>query len=379
MITPFFRPNVGGVETSLNRICEALDEIGHEIDVLTYQPIVTKARGSHIEKKGGITIQRYQWIGGDIFHRLESHPLLQVLYLCPYLFLIALLYTLKNFKHIDIIHAPGFASALVARLIKALTGMEYVVSSHAIYEGIYDLNKKSTAAKVIRWVLKSAKTILALSDDSRNELVKMGIPVDRISVYTTLVDPKIFIPIDQKTCRKKLGLKDQPTVLSVSRLLPKKGLKVVLEVAKRLNEIYFLFIGTGPMEKELQDAQAKNNNILFVGAVDNKELPVYYNAADVFITIPTYRECFNRTILEALFCGTPVIFSTMDVAAEVIDERAAIAISPNSDSLYQIIKTLFQNRERLHQMNLFARSYADEYFGEKNIDIFLKAYGWKHT
>ena len=49
MICPFFRPNVGGVETHLNDLCEYLKKRGHRVFVVTYQPLMTDMKAENLK------------------------------------------------------------------------------------------------------------------------------------------------------------------------------------------------------------------------------------------------------------------------------------------------------------------------------------------
>ncbi len=68
------------------------------------------------------------------------------------------------------------------------------------------------------------------------------------------------------------------------------------------------------------------NKIIRVGFIDSKELPLFYNAADVFV-IPSFREGFGLIGLEAMACGTPVISSEKTSLPEILGE-AAIYFNP---------------------------------------------------
>ena len=376
LITPFFPPNIGGVETSLNTICNSLSKIGHGVRVITYQPITSGGRGKSVEKYDNIEIRRYSWIGFDLFHKLESKPLLQLVYLCPGLFIFSFIYLLRHYGEIDIIHAPGFASSMVVRLLSLLFRKPYIVSTHAIYEGIYDLNINSLPAKIIRWILNGAKKILALSDQSKDELIRLGLNPDKIDTYTTLIDPDVFVPMNKDECKKKIGCGNKFMVFYVSRLLPKKGVRVVLEVAKDLKDINFVFAGTGPLEEELKGFSEKYENIKFFGRIVNNTLPLYYSAADLFVTTALYKECFARTILEALFCGTPVVYSNLDVASNVLSDSVAIAVNPTVEDIRNTILDLYRDEKLLKNMADKCRNYVERYFGRKNIETFTKAYGF---
>jgi glycosyltransferase involved in cell wall biosynthesis len=112
IVTPFFLPNIGGAETYVFELTEYLRTHGCEVNVLTYQPVTTPgARGARLEKRENITIRRYQWIGFNLFNKLEKYPFINFLYLTPYLLLRSFIWMLFNHKKVEVIDAQGFNSA----------------------------------------------------------------------------------------------------------------------------------------------------------------------------------------------------------------------------------------------------------------------------
>lgn len=89
IVTPFFSPNIGGVETHLDDLVSALDEQGYRVFVQTYSPITTKGTSWKAHERSGneINITRYAWFGEKLFHKLEKFPIFGFLYLTPYLFI----------------------------------------------------------------------------------------------------------------------------------------------------------------------------------------------------------------------------------------------------------------------------------------------------
>ena len=100
ILTPFFSPNIGGVESHLDNLVTALDEKGYRVFVQTYSPLTTEnTLSKKLEYLGNSTkIFRHKWIGKNLFHKLENHPVLDFLYLTPYLFFRSLLFMLANSK-----------------------------------------------------------------------------------------------------------------------------------------------------------------------------------------------------------------------------------------------------------------------------------------
>lgn len=94
--------------------------------------------------------------------------------------------------------------------------------------------------------------------------------------------------------------------LYVGQVIEKKGLELLVSVFNRLPQLRLSIIGDGPQRKELE--KNANDNIVFLGAINNKELPRYYKSADVFV-LPSKVEPWGLVVEEALNNGTPVIVS----------------------------------------------------------------------
>lgn len=94
--------------------------------------------------------------------------------------------------------------------------------------------------------------------------------------------------------------------LYVGRLVEVKNLVFLVKMFNRHPELSLTIVGFGEQEKELKTIA--NENIHFAGAVNNKELPDYYQTADVFI-LPSKSEPWGLVVEEALNNGTPVMLS----------------------------------------------------------------------
>ena len=73
------------------------------------------------------------------------------------------------------------------------------------------------------------------------------------------------------------------------------------------------------------------DSIAFVGRIDQKDLPLYYNAADVMV-MPSYYESFGLVSLEALACGLPVVATPVGVMDTVIREGLNGQLVANGDA-----------------------------------------------
>src|SRR3972149_2528636 len=244
MICPFARPNIGGVESHLEKLMAYLSGRGFRVILVTYQPLTTKVRAEPYEKRDNVEVYRARWFGNGWVTKLEPYFPLVFLYLFPGLFLKRLAVDLKRGKEVDPVHAHGFVAAAIARALPGISRKRRVVSTHAIY----GLKRRKLLAALVRRLLDGFDTILAVGEPSRRELVDIGLGDGRIKVHPNWIDTDTFRVLDRAECRKTLKLDPgEFVVLFLGRLMEMKGVKILLEAANGTDrEIRVLFVGDGP-------------------------------------------------------------------------------------------------------------------------------------
>lgn len=370
MLSPFFWPNIGGVESYLGKLTKYLVENNYRVYLLTYQPLTTRAKGARLEKKENLEIHRVPWFGKGFFPILEPYFPLVFLYLFPGLFLKSLFFYLKHRREIDVIHAHGFIAAAITKILTLLFKKKTVVSIHAIYH----LPERRVLAWLVKRLLWSFDRLLVTGPPSKEELVSIGLSEDRIELYPNWVDLNFFKPLDRKACRTSLRLTRSFLVLFVGRFLEKKGIGVLLDVAKSLKEVGFIFVGDGPLESKIKKATTKYKNIIFAGQIPREKLVYYYNAADLFVAPCQYEEGFAAVYLEALGCGTPVIAAQKGCLPYFINSRVGRVIEPTVSNVRDEIEYFYHHPQELKELKNNCREYAVENFSEKRAKIITDAY-----
>jgi len=138
---------------------------------------------------------------------------------------------------------------------------------------------------------------------------------------------KSFLPLSSKI--------SSPLIGTIANLYPTKGLKYLIRAAKHLKIPYkLIIIGEGPERKSLE-WQIKQNNlqnkIFLIGAIP--EAVKYLKAFDLFI-LPSVKEGFPYTILEAIAAGLPIIANKVGGIPEIIDnEKNGLLIAPKNSKL----------------------------------------------
>lgn len=147
------------------------------------------------------------------------------------------------------------------------------------------------------------------------------------------VDPNKFEPLslsERIAARERLGLPvDAELVVSVSRLVPRKGFDTAIRAAARLKglrpDLLLVIAGSGREEKRLKRlAEELDSPVRFMGRVDNADLIRLYGCGDVFTMLCRNRwggleqEGFGIVFIEAASCGVPQIAGDSGGAAEAV-------------------------------------------------------------
>jgi glycosyltransferase involved in cell wall biosynthesis len=185
-------------------------------------------------------------------------------------------------------------------------------------------------------VLRSADCHVAISDEIRDELLKLGVRPERVALIPNGIDMARFHPVpeDQKRqLRVRLGLPvDRVVLVFVGHLAESKGVLTLLriwsELIRERPSLHLVMIGRGSeafdaCEAEVRgfvDEHALGPCTTLPGAVDN--VPAYLQAADLFV-FPSEYEGFGLALVEAMACELPVVSTEVGVAADAIGDGLA--------------------------------------------------------
>ncbi len=188
---------------------------------------------------------------------------------------------------------------------------------------------KHISRKLIRQTLNNVTGIISVSTKCKNEIKELCQNDKKIMNKTVVLpnaaDSDKFYKMDKTKCRNELGFpKDKFIIVFTGSFIERKGVQKVAKAVNEIDDVYAIFIGTGPDEP-------KCRNILFKGRVKNEELSKYLNAADVFV-LPTLAEGCSNAIVEALACGLPIISSNRAFNLDILDESCSILIDPESQN-----------------------------------------------
>ena len=176
-----------------------------------------------------------------------------------------------------------------------------------------------------RWVLQQADYALAGTDAAADVLRRKGFrgPLRTIPQFGT--DPNLFQPPQQRPQRPF-------TIGYVGRLVPEKGLAILLRAAAQLPDDWRLrLVGGGEQRAALQALAADLGiaaRLTFLGQLPSAQLPTVYHELDVLVlpslTRKNWKEQFGRVLIEAMASGVPVIGSDSGAIPSVIAEAGLL-------------------------------------------------------
>ena len=194
------------------------------------------------------------------------------------------------------------------------------------------------------------------------------------------VDTDRFRPLDEAeraSVRRELGLPvDAPLVVSVSRLVPRKGMDTLIRSAARLGrtepDLVVAIAGSGRDRRRLEGLVASTGApVRFLGRVPEELLPGLYGAGDVFAMLCRSRwggleqEGFGIVFLEAAAAGVPQVAGESGGAAEAVAHERTGLVMGRPDAVEQVARTLSDllgDRERRAEMGREARRRAEAEF-----------------
>ncbi len=361
-ITAHYNPNIGGVETHLEDLVSALAIRKHEVFVLTYQPLQTKAEWKIFERKNNIKILRIPWIPG-LFYRLIDKPILEFLYLLPGIFVTAPIVIL--FERPEVLHAHGIVAGVVAMMWGKIFGVRSVISTH----NIYNFPDSGLYRRFVDWIFNNVDHVLCLSSQSAGEIRNIVKDKNKVGIFTSWVDLNRFKPMSKSVAKKELNWKSKFSVLFVGRLVKEKGVLILDEAAFELKKqnITVYVAGSGPEFRNIK-------NCVLSGSISQARLPLYYNAADLLIVPSIHDEGFGRVILEALACGTPVVAANRGAIPEAMNDTVGKLIEITPTNIKNSIEYFCKNPHKLEELSKNARDFAQKRYGSSNVEKIISSY-----
>ncbi|HUW87631.1 MAG TPA: glycosyltransferase family 4 protein [Candidatus Paceibacterota bacterium] len=204
----------------------------------------------------------------------------------------------------------------------------------------------------------------ALSDSARSSMVRLapGIDIEHFSPST-----------GESSLRSELNLEGKKVVISVGRLVKRKGQDRLIEalpsIRKAIPNAHLLFVGEGSYGRHLRKLvhrEGISDAVTFVGRVPFTDLPKYFRVGDVFAMPSRSRfgglevEGLGIVYLEASSCGLPVIAGRSGGAPDAVveGETGLIVDGKNVEEIARVISSLLSDEAKAKEMGKYGREWV---------------------
>ncbi len=342
LVTEDYPPAPGGIATFLYNIC--------------------------LFTKFDISVLTVKWESCDEFDKKQSYftkRIAPLRYLGFLSFFLNVLYLVIR-RRIDIIFW-GYCVplAITGWLVKSILNVRLAVLVHG-----NDLNCSLSQGRMSRcislFVLRRCDVVFTNCSYNRDILLKLGLFPERIKIFHPGVDISVFYPesVDGEL-QKRYNLSGKKVILTVGRLVQRKGQRAVVEVladiVNKIPDVIYVIAGDGPDKYNLDVLVRKlglGQNVVFIPDLSYDLLPAMYNLCDLFVMvskeIPEEGEVegFGIVFSEAGACGKPVVGGRSGgIPDAVVDGVTGILVDPEDrEELREAICSLLSDPEKAQVM-----------------------------
>ncbi|MFD9552329.1 glycosyltransferase family 4 protein [Nocardia salmonicida] len=354
LVTNDFPPRPGGIQSYLQALSNQLPPE----DLVVYAP---RWRGDSHEKFDAA--QKFQVV---------RHPTTLML---PSPAVIKRASALLREHRCDTVWFGAAAPLAVMAPILRRAGAERILASTHGHEVGWSMLPGSR--QVLRSIGEHTDVVTYVSKYTRGRFASAFGPRAALEHLPPGVDPTEFRPdpAARQELRARYGLGERPTVLCLSRLVPRKGQDMLIvamsEIRERVDGAVLVIAGGGPYETRLRalaEALGVQDSVVFTGRVPSGELAAHHTIADVFAMPCRTRgagldvEGLGIVFLEASASGVPVVAGDSGGAPETVREgETGIVVHGRSVSqISDAIVELLTDRDKAAQMGAAGRAWVEQ-------------------
>jgi glycosyltransferase involved in cell wall biosynthesis len=360
-----YYPDIGGAPQYALELSLQLVKLGIETLVITH-----KHPGQAEEEEiDGVKIKRVKgWVLNHP-HRTFS----------PLLFCRCYKYILD--EKFDVVHGLDVYSTMALMVIPfaRIFRIPCVLTCHTARGSAFQIFLQ----RVLGWMFRVGNRLIAVSRASAQFSHLLGFSEQRVAVVPNGVDLSCFgRKIDASLMREKLGIGDEPLVVTALRLIEGKSPDLLVSAFARVLEVVpdakLVIAGSGQEEdnlsRQIQDLNI-TGSIFMVGRLEKEKVAQLMAAADVFV-LPSKIESFGLTLLEASAAGLPVVCSDAGGITEVFRDGFNALLYPpgDDDAMAKAIIRLLQDKELAKSISVNAVETAGKFTWERTAEQTLQVY-----
>ena len=265
----------------------------------------------------------------------------------------------------DILHTHYWLSGIIGMCVRKKIRIPWIHSFHTI-ERFKGAIKDKSRVEVENEISRKCDFIMSPTAKESFDLRRLYPGVNAIT-----------LPHGVDTARFRPSPNGHSTLLFVGRVDPIKGLDILIDALREIEEKVDLNIIGGPSkgEKNFKNikAYAQDLKVNFIGQVMHEQLFKYYQNAGIVI-IPSYYESFGLVGLEAMASARPVIGFHDTGLAETVGSDAGLLVKRNKITLAKAIVQLIDNQKLRYQMGTTGRKKAHMFNWQHIANRYLRTY-----
>ncbi|MFI3325780.1 MAG: glycosyltransferase family 4 protein [Clostridia bacterium] len=371
IVSDCYKPTINGVVTSVLNLKAGLEELGHEVRVLTLSNSTTSYKEDEVYYIGSLDLGK-------------MYPGVVRVQIMPSKNEIADIISWKP----DIVHTQSeFSTFFIAKRIAKQLKIPIIHTYHTVYEDYthyFSTSKtigKKAVAKVTNLYSEKVDGIVAPTQKINSMLDRYGVSCPVHIIPTGISLEKFQSKISDEEINKlkqSLGIPpDNIVLVSVSRLGKEKNIDNLINYLHKYQnkKISFVIVGDGPAKESLEDLTEKLNlssQIVLTGSIPPDSVPQYYQMADLFVSAST-SETQGLTYIEALASGTPILCRKDTCLDGVLEEYKNGYSFENEMEFTQKLDLYMSSKDNSEMVNNAvntAEKFTTENFAKAVVDLY---------
>lgn len=362
LIAENWPPRRGGIENYLTHIAQLLGEGAREVVVVA--PLISDPNESELHSNvPNVTVvrRRFFW------------PLVKPAWLPLF---VSLWRSAKRERPDVILCGKGLFEGLLGYYLGKHLNIPYVIFTYAMEVAVW--SPRANTRRKLERVVKGARRVVYINDLTKKALLGIGAAPEKLVQLAPAVDDRFLRDMAPSLVTATLnhyGLR-QPYILSVGRIIARKGFDTLIEAFSELDQTKYaalklVIVGDGPDLARLNRLVADNymqTSVVFLKNVEDRHLPALYKGAEFFAMTPKDVEGdiegFGIVYLEAAAVGRASIGTRSGgVPHAVIDGETGLLAAPgNVSDLKAALSNLLSDREWCQRLGEAGRARVQEEF-----------------
>lgn len=270
---------------------------------------------------------------------------------------------------LDVLHTHNPKTGVLGRILGRLARVPVVVNTcHGLWVAPTDRPLKKVAVLGAEAVAGRFSHAELYQNDTDRRTLSRWVGASRQRTVGNGVDLTRFRPdpAARAAVRAVLGVADDELLVGgVGRLVAEKGIREYAAAARALAG-KARFVWVGPTDDDKPDALTSADGVELLGSRD--DMPAVYAALDVFV-LPSYREGFSRSGMEAAACGVASVLSDIRGCREVGRDGESLLLVPprDEDALTAAVDRLLVDEDLRIRLGAAARSKASAEFDQRGV------------